>query len=278
VDAYLNDVNEFLLFLQQHKITAQLVEVQPAEIKLWMMSMLENDLSARSVSRKLSSLRSYYKFLIRDGAIQASPLAAIKAPNSSKRLPVFASVTDVEKMFSDPLLQQTDFTGLRDRLILELLYGTGIRLAELVGIRNDDISDNMLRVRGKRNKERLLPLHPELLKIINAYNEERNNTFPDNKVQEMILSDNGKKIYRKLVYNKVNFYLGMFTSLSKKSPHIMRHTFATHMLNNGAELNSIKELLGHSGLTSTQVYTHNSFSRLKSIHQTKHPRGDKNRR
>ena len=202
--------------------------------------------------------------------MNSSPVHLLETPKLAKRLPVFVKEDDISKLFSNDNFNNT-IEGVRDQLIMTLFYQTGIRLSELINIKENDVGVNEIRVTGKRNKQRLIPLTPNLLNIIDLYREEKNKSFGAHSY--LILTDKGNKLYEKFVYRKVNSYLSLVSSKQKKSPHILRHTFATHMLNNGADLNAIKELLGHENLAATQIYTHNTFQKLKSIHQQSHPRG-----
>ena len=202
--------------------------------------------------------------------MNSSPVHLLETPKLAKRLPVFVKEDDISKLFSNDNFNNT-IEGVRDQLIMTLFYQTGIRLSELINIKENDVGVNEIRVTGKRNKQRLIPLTPNLLNIIDLYREEKNKLFGTHSY--LILTDKGNKLYEKFVYRKVNSYLSLVSSKQKKSPHILRHTFATHMLNNGADLNAIKELLGHENLAATQIYTHNTFQKLKSIHQQSHPRG-----
>ena len=185
-------------------------------------------------------------------------------------MPVFVKEDDISKLFSNDNFNN-NIEGIRDRLIMTLFYQTGIRLSELINIKEKDVGENEIKVTGKRNKQRLIPLTPNLLNLISSYREQKKRLFGSQPY--LILTDKGNKLYEKFVYRKVNGYLSLVSSKQKKSPHILRHTFATHMLNNGADLNAIKELLGHENLAATQIYTHNTFQKLKSIHQQSHPRG-----
>ena len=277
VQAYVHDVSAFAQFLVDESITSDLREVYAADIKGWMMSLLEQKVSSRSVARKLSSLRSYFSLLCKQQQIEINPCLKIKAPIQKKRLPKVFSPTEVNATLHE-VSCNTGFAGLRDNLLIEMLYGTGIRLSELIGIRMMDVNGDSIRVFGKRSKERIVPLHHKLIDVLNEYLVERNKLFGCNASEPLILLDNGKKMYPKFVFRKINFYFGSVSTAVKRSPHMLRHSFATHMLNGGADLNGIKEVLGHSSLQSTQVYTHYAFERLSQIHKQSHPRGDKNRR
>jgi integrase/recombinase XerC len=244
-------------------------------IRLWIVSLLESGISARSVNRKLSALKTFAKYLIREGLLKSNPLEKVLKPKMSKRIPAFI---DQEKL--NDVLDKFDFgnnyEGIRNQLIVETLYQTGIRRSELVGLKmtSVDLNENNLRVLGKRNKERIIPIGTELSKKIRSYLDFREKIFPGTMEQSLFLTTDGKPIYHKLVYRMINQFLKMVTTLEKKSPHLLRHTFATHLLNKGADINAIKELLGHANLAATQVYTHNTFEKLKSIYKQAHPRAN----
>jgi len=235
-------------------------------VRNWIAHLLSNNISARSVNRKITTLKTYFRFLMREDAIKLNPMQKIIAPKTSKRLAVFVEEIKMEKLFNE-----IDFgegvLAARDRLILELFYFTGIRLSELVSLKKSDIdfSKSTIRVLGKRNKERLIPVTLYILDKIKALNLSNISTF-------LFVSKKGEQISTKQVYRLVNKYLGLVTSLDKKSPHILRHTFATHMLNNGADINAVKELLGHANLSATEIYTHNTIEKLKTVYKQAHPR------
>ncbi len=236
-----------------------------------MVELMNDKISNRSVCRKLSALKSLYKFLIKKGEVEFSPLANIQLPKIQKKLPSFIKEKEILEL-NDRGIYSEDFFGLRDYVLVRLFYQTGMRLSELTGLKDVDVSNDVIKVIGKRNKERMIPISSNLSTILKDYKDLKNKQFPNSSIT-FIVSDKGDKVYEKFVYRKVNYYIGKVSSLEKKSPHVLRHTFATHMLNNGADLNAIKEILGHENLSATQVYTHNSFEKLKNIHQQAHPRG-----
>ena len=268
ITSYSNDINQFFLFLsEEYQIDSDISEVHFQIVRSWIASLLESGLSPRSVTRKISTLKTYFKFLIRQGVIHESPMLKVIAPRANKRLPLFVEEDQIESLLNE--VEFVDgFIGERDKLIIELFYVTGIRLSELINIRVSDVNldDNLIRVLGKRNKERLIPLSLGIIaglkSFIQKYSLEN----------YLFTSLEGKKVYTKLVYRVVNKYIGKISSINKRSPHILRHTFATHMLNNGADINAIKELLGHANLSATQVYTHNTIEKLKSVYKQAHPR------
>ena len=271
--AYETDLNQFFSFLEENYQVKTVSDVSHHYIRSWIVEMLTDlELSTTSVNRKISCLKSYFKFLIKNKVIEFNPMVKIVSPKKTDKLPQFVDKKAMNELF-DQKYFENDFEGQRDRLMLLLFYQTGIRLSELIGIEwmDVDIGRKELKVLGKRNKERIVPLTDEVMYSIDTYKvlydliniEDSNSVF---------ITKKGKTIYPKLVYDQVNHYLGCITTLKKKSPHVLRHTFATHMLNNGADLNTIKEILGHSSLAATQVYTHNSFEKIKSIYNSAHPR------
>ena len=235
-----------------------------------MVHLLESKLAKSTVSRKISSIKSLYKYLKKEQLISSSPVQLLETPKLESRLPVFLKEDEVVNLFEEFEFEDS-FSGKRDKMILYFFYQTGIRLSELIGLKDVDVRNGELKVLGKRNKERIIPLSNNIQPLIDQYLTLRNTL--DIKTSHFFVTDKGNKLYEKFVYRKVNRYLSMVSSKQKKSPHILRHTFATHMLNNGADLNAIKEILGHENLSATQVYTHNTFQKLKSIHKQSHPRG-----
>ena len=264
--SYSTDLKQFTNFLSSEFSVKSIRKVNFQLVRSWIAKLLNENISARSVNRKITTLKTYFRFLIREDIINQSPMQKIISPKTSKRLPVF-----VEQVKMEQLLNEIDFgvgfLAQRDRLILELFYFTGIRLSELINLKNKDInySDSTILVLGKRKKERLIPLTSDILSKIKKLNA-------SNKSKYLFTTDKGKQISTKQVYRLVNKYLSMVTTLGKKSPHILRHTFATHMLNNGADINAIKELLGHANLNATQIYTHNTIEKLKTVYKQAHPR------
>ncbi len=243
-------------------------------IRSWIVSLVDKDIKPRSINRKLSTLKSYYKFLRKEKLVSENPLAKISALKPEKKLPEFVSQEKMDLLLDDIEFDNT-FEGIRNKLIIETLYFTGMRLSELTELKDSDIDldKQQLKVIGKRNKERFIPFEQNLKNSIYTYINIRNSEFNTNNCDDkFLLTSKGRKIYKKLVYRVVNLYLSRVSTLKKTSPHILRHTFATHMLNNGADLNAIKELLGHASLSATQVYTHNTIDKLKTIYKQAHPR------
>ena len=270
LSAYQKDITQFSSFIEQN-YELLFSFVKHIHIRSYIVELMNSNISNRSVCRKISSIKSLYKFLKKNDIVSQSPLANVQLPKVSKRLPSFVKQKEI-LLLGDRSFFSDDFFGFRDYLMIRLFYQTGMRLSELTNLKDSDINSDSINVLGKRNKERLIPISLEFSKLIEQYKMFKNNEFE--KVNEyLIVSDSGNKVYEKFVYRKVNYYIGIVSSIDKKSPHILRHTFATHMLNNGADLNAIKEILGHENLSATQVYTHNSFEKLKNIHEQAHPRG-----
>jgi integrase/recombinase XerC len=267
--AYQTDLSQFIDYLE-HTYEIKLVEeINHSFIRSWIVDLMNHKISPRSVNRKITALKTFYKFLLRQKIVVENPMLKIQSPKTSKRLPVF-----VEKEKMDTLLDNIEFgddaQGLRNKLIIELFYATGMRLSELINLKQSDVDlyANQVKVLGKRNKERIIPFAAELKNLIKKYMD----TKPDSSMDLLFLSDKGKKMSEKFVYTSVKMYLSQVTTIDKKSPHVLRHTFATHMLNNGADLNAIKDLLGHANLSATQVYTHNTVEKLKNINKQAHPK------
>jgi integrase/recombinase XerC len=271
ITAYLVDVQQFLSFLiSDGEVDPALVRA--SDVRSWIVSLYDGNVTRKTINRKLSSLRTYFKWLKKEGRVDLNPLTKVNGPKSEKRLPQFAKESDLKPEKMEHVFA-ADFNGVRDRLMFEFFYQTGMRLSELIGLKESDVTEETIRVLGKRNKERLLPISPALAKQIIMYRKMKFGAGL-NSITFFVL-ENGKNLYAKFVYRKINYYLGGVTNLDKTSPHILRHTFATHMLNNGAGLETLKDLLGHASLSATQVYTHNSFAQLTRIYSQAHPRGHK---
>lgn len=268
VTAYKKDIEQFYDFLDVSD--EALAAITFRDIRSYRVFLVEQDHENTTINRKLSSLKTFFKFLKRIDKIDVNPMAKIQGLKQKKQLPQFVPENQLwdASIFND---FEDDFTNRRDELILELFYQTGIRLSELINLRLDQISNNQIKVLGKRNKERIIPIAEPLAVLINHY--QNSQTEIPNKSEFLIINKRGEKLESKFVYSKVNYYLSKVTNLKKRSPHVLRHTFATHMLNNGASLEAIKSILGHTDLTATQVYTHNSFKQIKNIYKTAHPRG-----
>ncbi len=244
------------------------------DIRSWIVNLSEKGISAISINRKISSLKSYVKFLMKQGYIVKNPMLKITLPKSKKRLPEFVQEEQMNNL-DDSTLFTDDFLGMRDRFMIELFYNSGMRLSELINLKHGDINfdRNNIKILGKGNKERIVPINNYIINMYKLYyNKKTEKAFPCNANDFIFVLDNGEKLYPNFVYRKIKYYLGLVSQLDKRSPHVLRHSFATHMLNNGADLTAIKELLGHTSLVATQVYTHNTFTKIKTIYKQAHPR------
>lgn len=270
--AYKIDLLQFQSFMSSPDSQFDILEAQYQNIRMWIVQLSENEIDNRSINRKIASLRAFFKFLQIKKKIEVNPVALVKSLKTAKRLPVYVEETPMGNLFADVEFAD-DFEGLRDKLLLEMLYGTGIRLSELINIRVSDVDvfGKKITVLGKRSKYRVIPLHQTLLDLIQKYIKLKKINF-DSEQDYLLLTDKEEQLYRVFVQRKVKHYLQMVTTISKKSPHVLRHSFATHLLNRGADLNAIKELLGHSNLAATQIYTHNSISQLKEVYKKAHPK------
>jgi integrase/recombinase XerC len=274
VSAYQSDLEQFFKFLNQFEISPDdPAAITYQHIRSWMMQLME-DKTARSVNRKIATLRKYFKFLLREGLITANPASKIQSPKIKKNLPLVVEDEKLSAMLNNSAVFTDDFEGMRDKLVIEVLFGTGIRLAELVGLKEEDVNlyDCTIKVLGKRNKERIIPINHELKQLLLRYTGLKKSENFDNNSLTLIVTNKGTAAYPKFIYLIVQRYLSYISTQDKKSPHVLRHTFATSLLNRGADLNAIKELLGHANLSATQVYTHNSVERLKSIYKQAHPK------
>ncbi|HVS91838.1 MAG TPA: tyrosine-type recombinase/integrase [Mucilaginibacter sp.] len=274
VSAYQSDLEQFFAFLSQFEISPDSpADVAYQHIRSWMVHLME-DKTARSVNRKIATLRKYFKFLLREGVITSNPASKIQSPKTVKHLPVVVEDEKLSAMLNDTEIFAGDFAGTRDKLVIEILFGTGIRLSELVGLKEGGLNlfDNTIKVLGKRNKERIVPVNHELKQLLEKYLELKKSENFNNNSLTLIVTNKGTEAYPKFIYLIVQRYLSHISTQDKKSPHVLRHTFATTLLNRGADLNAIKELLGHANLSATQVYTHNSVERLKSIYKQAHPK------
>ena len=276
MNAYLNDIVFFQSFLQKEFEQDTLNEVNYSQIRSWIVSLVDDGISNTSVNRKVSSLKSFYRFLLKTKQIEASPLLKHKALKTPKNLQIPFSEKELDAVLNR-IEYPKGFEGVRDKLIIDLLYTTGIRRTELIHLKVSNVNNatNTLKVLGKRNKERILPILPIISQQITSYFSERANLEQIKDEDYFFLTIKGVKMSDSLVYRLINDYFSMVSEKVKKSPHILRHTFATHLLNNGADINSVKELLGHSSLASTQVYTHSSLSELKKVYGNAHPRNVK---
>lgn len=271
ITAYQNDLNQFADFFELKQMD-ELNEFNSLMVRSWIVSLIDSGLTNRTVNRKIATLRTFFKWMRKEGKIAISPMAKIQGPKNEKRLPAFAKESELESAKITDLFSN-DFEGMRDSLMFELFYQTGIRLNELITLKEIDISEQHIKVLGKRNKERLIPISQDLYIQIQLFRQLKQEFIGETKY--LIVLKNGNKLYSTFVYRKINTYLSSATNLDKKSPHVLRHTFATHMLNRGTGLETLKDLLGHANLAATQVYTHNSFAQLTAIYSQAHPRGHK---
>jgi integrase/recombinase XerC len=289
ITAYSNDLHQFFVHtatsgkddltpeeiaLKLQELYDNLSEITYHDIREWIVKLMGDEQAAKSINRKISCLRTFFKFAIREGAITHNPASKIQAPKIPKRLPVIVEDDKIMSLLNSTEIFEDGFTGLRDKLIIEMLFGTGMRLAELLGLQETDINlyEGTVKVLGKRNKERIIPINTELKLILANYMALKKSQNFHNNSLTLIVTSKGANAYSKMVYLIVHKYLSLISTQDKKSPHVLRHTFATALLNSGADLNSIKELLGHSNLSATQIYTHNSVDRLKSIYKLAHPK------
>lgn len=271
ITAYTNDLQQLSQFLIDTFEIVKIEEAQHAHLRSWVVHMMDSGLSARSVNRKIVSVKSFFKFLQKREMIEVNPATRIKSLRVPKDLPNFVKEGEMDNLL-DHFSFTEDFSGQRDKLMLELLYATGMRLSELIGLTDESLNtyERTIKVLGKRNKERIIPLHSEVINQINEYKRLRDMESPAS--EKLLITDSGNDLYPQIVYNTVKKYLSQVTTLSKTSPHVLRHTFATHLLNKGADLNAVKDLLGHASLASTQVYTHNSIEKLKAVFDQAHPK------
>lgn len=271
VEAYQHDMEQFAAYLKKDFEIDDLTQVKTTMVKSYIVKMKEDGLTNRSINRKISTLRTFYKYCLREGLIEKSPMTGIKALKLPKTLVKFVTETDINKVsFGD----EEDFATCRDRLLFELLYQTGMRQAELRGLKDGDVDkmDMQLKIHGKRNKDRFVPLSSQMIKLITQYQALRDAAF-EVKADRLLLNDKGEEMSPSYVYNKVHHMLEGVTTLKQKSPHVLRHTFATHLLDEGASLVAIQKLLGHQNLATTQIYAHNTIEQLKKIHKQAHPKG-----
>ena len=271
VEAYQRDMNQFAGFLKVEFEIDDLTQAKTTMVKSYIVRLKEEGLVNRSINRKMSTLRTFYKYCLRENLIEKSPMTGIKALKLPKTLVKFVTETDINKVsFGD----EADFPTCRDRLLFELLYQTGMRQAELRGLKDGDVDkmDMQLKIHGKRNKDRIVPLSKEMIALIEQYQALRDATFT-NKAERLLLNDKGEEMTPSFIYNKVHHMLEGVTTLKQKSPHVLRHTFATHLLDEGASLVAIQKLLGHEDLATTQIYAHNTIEQLKKIHKQAHPKG-----
>ncbi len=273
VIAYKNDLDQFVQFCTNVVGEFNVKKADSKLVRSWIVQLMEKELSARSVTRKITAVKSFFKFLLKEQIVSNNPAIYLALPKILKKLPNFVEEPNLQHLLDDGFFAD-DFVGIRDKLIITLLYGTGIRLGELLLLKDSDfdIKASLIKVLGKRKKERIIPYPASINQLLEQYINIRS-TKIDIKTERLFVTETGKAVYEKLVYRVVKNNLAKVTLLEKKSPHVLRHTYATHLLNKGADLNAVKELLGHSNLAATQVYTHTTFERLHDIYKQAHPRG-----
>ena len=270
--AYKKDLDQFEEFFVKTIGDFNVEGINDKVVRLWVIELMDNKLTARTVNKKISALKSFYKYLLRHEVVKENNLVNIIVPKVRKKLPQFVEEKNLIHLLDDGFFG-IDFESLRDKLILSLFYGSGIRLSELMNLKDGDLNqaESLVKVLGKRNKERITPYPRSLNELINQYKTERNKLF-GNTTQTLFVTSSGEPVYEKLIYRVVNKYLAQVTTIDQKSPHVLRHTFATHMLNHGADLNAVKEMLGHSNLSATQIYTHTSLEKIQKVYKQAHPR------
>ncbi|MDP4213744.1 MAG: tyrosine-type recombinase/integrase, partial [Bacteroidota bacterium] len=266
-------LEQFFCFQDTMYGQQELARISPAYIRSWLASLKEKKITSKSINRKISSLKSFFKYQLRTGNLEKTPMSSIISPKSGKRLPVYVEEKDMNLLISHVEFPD-NWQGKTDRLLILIFYHTGVRLAELIGLKSSQVDLNaaMMKVLGKGNKERMIPLSTLLITEIQDYIKEKTEAGW-NTTDTLLVNSQGKKLYAKYAYLAVKKYLSRVTTINKKSPHVLRHSFATHLMNHGADLNSVKELLGHSSLAATQLYTHNSIEKLRDVHKKTHPRG-----
>lgn len=273
--AYRIDLGQFFEYIKSEYDSEDITTVTHFFIRSWIVSLIDAKVTPRSVNRKITALKSFFRFLLKEKVLETNPMVKIQSPKVGKKLPAFIDENKMQSLFNEIVFEE-GFAGSRDKVILELFYGTGMRLSELVNLKDSDInfSNQHIKVLGKRNKERIIPISGNLKEVLKKYIAERNEwiTSSGATVTLLFVDNRCNKVYPKFVYRLVRKYLGQITTGDKKNPHVLRHTFATHMLNNGADINAVKELLGHSSLAATQVYTHNTIEKLKNIYKQAHPK------
>lgn len=271
--SYTHDLTSFEQYLKETYSDEIPARATPVMVRSWLASMRESGIQARTINRKISALKSFYKYLLREQLIEDSPMSAILSPKVKKRLPQYVEKQDMDRLFQEDMFPN-NFKGETQRLILQILYSTGIRRSELLNLKEQhiDFSNQTIKVLGKGSKERLIPVNAPLLTLIRAYRELKNALDGETDREFLLVNEKGSRVQSGFIYSTVKEYLSKVTTIQRRSPHILRHTFATHLTGNGADLNAVKELLGHSSLAATQVYTHNHIEKLKEIHKKAHPK------
>lgn len=271
--SYLTDLTQFQQFIEEECGEFDPEQIDSDLVRLWIAHLVEEGIKPRSANRKLSAVKTFFNYLNKIGAANGNPAEKIRGPKTPKKLPAFVHHEEMIRVIDDERAYPDNFEGQRDRFIIELFYVTGIRKSELIGIKNSDVDNytKTLRVTGKRNKQRIIPLSDDTVEKLKKYIQLRDREI-ENKSSYLFVKKDGNPMYPKMIYNIVRKHLDSIPTLSKRSPHVLRHSFATEMLNNGAEINAVKELLGHSSLASTEVYTHVTFEELKKVYHNAHPR------
>ncbi len=281
VQSYQRDITAFQEYLNSHYDGISIEKANEQIIRSWFVLMMEKGMKASTIKRKKAAVTTLFKYLIRQGIVRTIPTRTVRTPKTEQKLPVFIPEKKLQKLFEEDFYSIQNYEDLCNRMILETFYATGIRVSELVTLTNQsfDLSNGHIKVFGKRSKERLIPIHADFLNMIQYFMQVKENHFSTANVEDrFFLTQTGKKIYRKFVYRVIFSYLSTVTSQNKKSPHVIRHTFATHLLNEGADINAIKEILGHSSLAATQIYTHNTIEQLKNVYKKTHPKSQTRRK
>ena len=273
VISYETDLVAFNLFLKTEYPQTSIEEIIPAFVRTWLAGLKEEGNTSKTINRKISALKSFFKYQLKKEVLQTSPMGLINSPKNARRLPQFVDKKDIDTLFNYVEFPD-NWQGATERLILQILYNSGIRQAELIHLQEShvDIANSSIKVLGKGNKERIIPISAQLRERIQSYTKQKKEAFPQNEESFLLLNKKGKKLYPRYVYDVSKKYLSMVTTIDKRSPHILRHSFATHLTNNGADINAIKELMGHSSLAATQIYTHNSIEKLKDAFKKAHPK------
>ena len=273
IGAYRHDLEEFLAYLDSQYGPTALTQITHPLVRSWLAALKDKGLGARSLNRKISTLKSFFKFCLKQGWLKVTPMTKVIAPKTGQKLPSFLKEAETRELVETMNRSSDDWKSLNARMLISIFYGTGMRLSELIQLREKQVdwSQGQIKVLGKGNKERIIPVSPALLELIRGYISRKKEAF-DQADEVLLVTEKGRKLYPKYAWQLVNTYLGTVSTLEQKSPHVLRHSFATHLMNNGAGLNAVKELLGHSSLAATQVYTHNTIEKLKDVHKKAHPR------
>ena len=274
VRSYHDDLTQFNDYLETQFGGMKLRDISAPVVRSWLASMKQHKMTARTITRKISTLKSFYKFMMRSGVVAKSPMTGIVSPKPAKKLPSYVEEKQLKTLFRDVEFED-DWNGYTAKVAIRMLYQLGIRLSELVNCREAQVdhANRQVKILGKGNKERIIPVGKELLKLLKDYAGKKRQVFEQPEKTYLLVTGKGKKLYPKYIYRLTHDYLELVTTIEKKSPHVLRHSFATHLMNNGAELNAVKDLLGHASLAATQVYTHNTIEKLRNVHKRAHPRG-----